>query len=95
MRNLEQKAIEILNLAITKWAPKFIEHSSTFGIVELHRKGEGDNYFSEIESFIWQKNNVFDVLNLILFLNGTQLISIDELPLFINNAIEHIFNKFK
>lgn len=93
MQDFEYKAIEIVKEIITRWTSKLNEKLCTFGLVECNKNDTPDNYFSEIEVYIWQNNNVIDVLNVVLFLNGKQVIDLDELPNVIDAIIQDIFNK--
>lgn len=93
MQDFEHKAIEIVKEIITRWTSKLNDKLGRFGLVELNKNNIPDNYFSEIEVYVWQNNNVIDVLNVVLFLNCKQVINLDELPNVTNNIIQDILNK--
>jgi hypothetical protein len=90
---IEQQALKIINSAIEKWTLKFSSYSCSFGQIEISRKEEEGNYFSEIEAYVWKDHNVEEVFNIILYLQDKQMIVIKDLESEVNDELQRIFSK--
>lgn len=76
-------AIKVINTWNIKLKSKGIEIVND----PIYRSGENETYFSEIEFIIWKDNNLAAFFSIILFLEGKQLIQLNEVAEFIDEEL--------
>lgn len=90
--NNQSKQIEeeILNSAIKvidTWNNKLKSKGVEIVNDPIYRSGENETYFSEIEFVLWKDNDLAAFFSIIIFLEGKQLIQLDEVAEFIDDEV--------
>lgn len=88
-RNIvENEILKIANKLLDDWSNKLIERKISVTPLTVYNNSSADNYFSEIEFNLWKDNELLETFSVIIYIEGRQV-------LFIENAYDEINNEIK
>jgi len=93
MNNFEKQTTLLVNNLIEARRPQFEENGLTISDTEFRSSGDSIHFFSEIECDIWKENNIVAVFSIVLYLEGRQLLTINEVDIEANTELDRLLFK--
>ena len=93
MNNFEKQGISIIKNVIKERRSRFEERGLVISDIEFRSSGDSKHYFSEVECNIWKGNNIVSIFSIILYMEGKQLLEIEELDSETNNELDRLLLK--